>query len=91
MFLLDYAAFAQEDLDKNAEVFSWPAKINDDLKLNQERFEELRETGEDKLRKRRSNFEKRLDSIYKEVELFKKKDVSSLSFMSTNRIWGPAY
>ncbi|XP_063710592.1 dynein axonemal heavy chain 3-like [Symsagittifera roscoffensis] len=84
MFLLDYAAFAQEDLDKNAEVFSWPAKINDDLKLNQERFEELRETGEDKLRKRRSNFEKRLDSIYKEVELFKKKDILSQDEMEVN-------
>ena len=75
MFLLDYAAFAQEDLDKNAEVFAWPEKINTDLKVNQERFEELRETGEDKLRKRRTNFEKKLEAILKEVELFKKKDV----------------
>ena len=81
MFLLDYAAFAQEDLDKNAEVFAWPAKISEEIKVNQERFEELRETGEDKLRKRRSNFERKLESILKEVELFKKKDVSFSNFL----------
>ena len=78
MFLLDYAAFAQEDLDKNAEVFGWPEKINHDLKVNQERFEELRESSEDKLRKKRIHFEKKLENIYKEVEMFRKKDVSWL-------------
>ncbi|XP_075250490.1 dynein axonemal heavy chain 3-like isoform X2 [Convolutriloba macropyga] len=84
MFLLDYAAFAQEDLDKNAEVFAWPAKISEEIKVNQERFEELRETGEDKLRKRRSNFERKLESILKEVELFKKKDILSQDEMEVN-------
>ncbi|CAF3510924.1 unnamed protein product [Rotaria socialis] len=84
MFLLDHAIMSPEDLKLNAQVFHWPENIMNILELNQGRLAALRERAEERLRDHILKFEKKLDDLHKDVDLFKRKDVLSTDEMRTN-------
>ncbi|XP_046326217.1 dynein axonemal heavy chain 3-like [Haliotis rufescens] len=84
MFLLDYAIFPFEDIKLNSTVFHWPDHIRTVFELSQNRIVNKRDTIEDHLRKRVSDYEDRLNGYYKEVESFRKKEIMSPDEMKNN-------
>ncbi|XP_043945444.1 dynein axonemal heavy chain 3 [Protopterus annectens] len=83
-FLLDYATFSYEDIKLNSTVFHWPDQIQTEFEINRGRLLSRRETAEEELKKRISEFEKKIQGYNKEVETFKKREVMSLDEMKNN-------
>ena len=67
---------AVEDIKLNSTVFHWPEHIQTVFELSNSRMATKRENLEEDLRRRVSAFEDRLGEYMKEVESFKKKEVS---------------
>lgn len=67
---------AVEDIKLNSTVFHWPGHISTVFELSNNRIQSKRESLEEDLRKRILAFEDRLSDFMKEVESFKKKEVS---------------
>ncbi|CAF4568450.1 unnamed protein product [Rotaria sp. Silwood1] len=84
MFLLEYALMSPEDLKLNAQVFHWPENIMNILELNQGRLAALRERAEERLRDHILKFEKKLEDLQKDVDLFRRKEVLSNEEMRSN-------
>ncbi|CAF0750041.1 unnamed protein product [Didymodactylos carnosus] len=84
MFLLDYAIMSPEDLKLNAQVFHWPENILSILELNQGRLTALRERAEERLRDRILKFEKKLEDLQKDVDVFRRKEILSTEEMRLN-------
>ncbi|CAF4055950.1 unnamed protein product, partial [Adineta steineri] len=84
MFLLEYAIMPPEDLKLNAQVFHWPENIMNILEINQSRLAALRERAEERLRDHIMKFEKKLEDLHKDVDIFRRKDVLSNEEMRIN-------
>ena len=67
---------AVEDIKLNSTVFHWPEHIQTVFELSNSRIISKRESLEEDLRKRVSAFEDKLHEYMKEVESFRKKEVS---------------
>ena len=65
-----------EDIKLNSQVFHWPDNIKAVFELSQNRILTKREHIEDELRRRTQAYEDRLNDMMKDVESFKKKEVS---------------
>jgi dynein heavy chain len=66
-----------EDIKLNSTVFHWPDHIKTVFELSTSRIANRRDHIEEDLRKRTVAFEEKLNDYMKEVESFKKKEVSS--------------
>ncbi|XP_069839891.1 dynein axonemal heavy chain 3 isoform X1 [Dendropsophus ebraccatus] len=84
MFLLDYATLQYDDLKLNSAVFHWPEQIETVFEVNNNRLMARRDQAEDELRKRRTDFEKLLNSYNSEIESFKKREVMTIDEMKNN-------
>ena len=67
---------AVEDIKLNSTVFHWPEHVQTVFELSNSRIISKRESLEEDLRKRVSAFEDKLHEYMKEVESFRKKEVS---------------
>ena len=65
-----------EDIKLNSTVFHWPEHIQTVFELSNSRIISKRESLEEDLRKRVSAFEDKLAEYMKELESFRKKEVS---------------
>ncbi len=65
-----------EDIKLNTTVFHWPETISQVFELSQSRIGNRREQVEDELKKKVSNFEEKLNEYQKEIDSFRKKEVS---------------
>uniref|UniRef100_H3AK49 Dynein axonemal heavy chain 3 n=1 Tax=Latimeria chalumnae TaxID=7897 RepID=H3AK49_LATCH len=83
-FLLDYATLPYEDIKLNSIVFDWPEQIHSLFELNRNRLMNRRDFAEEDLRKRNSEFEKKINIYSKEVESFKKRDLMNLEEIKNN-------
>nr|XP_023674913.1 dynein heavy chain 3, axonemal [Paramormyrops kingsleyae] len=83
-FLLDFATFSNEDLKLNSSLFRWPEKILPVFELNKSRLATCRDRTEDVILTRISKFVQKLQSISKDVEAFKRKELMSLEEMKHN-------
>ncbi|KAJ1097170.1 hypothetical protein NDU88_002296 [Pleurodeles waltl] len=84
LFLLDHANLHYDDLKLNSTVFHWPEQIETILEINVNRLMARKEQAEDDLRKRRVEFEKKLQGYSKDVEYFKKRDQVGMEEMKNN-------
>ena len=66
-----------EDIKLNSTVFHWPEHIDTVFELATTRLAAKREDAEERLRKKVVEFEKKIDGYHKEIESFRKKDVSA--------------
>ncbi|KAG7245081.1 hypothetical protein INR49_023647, partial [Caranx melampygus] len=83
-FLLDYSTLPSDDLRLNSRVFLWPNQILSELEDSKIRLATLREQAEDYLQKRIFNFEQRLQDVDKEIQSFKRKEMSNIEDMKNN-------
>ncbi|XP_030068202.1 dynein axonemal heavy chain 3 [Microcaecilia unicolor] len=83
-FLLSYASLPYEDIQLNSIVFQWPEQIQMVLDVHIARLSNKKDHAEEKLRRRRSTFEKDLEVYSKEVENLRKCDVVSMEEMKSN-------
>ncbi|XP_042559183.1 dynein axonemal heavy chain 3 isoform X2 [Clupea harengus] len=84
VFLLDCATLPVEDLKLNSTVFHWPEQIQCVFELSKGRLATRREQAEEHLQKRLLEFDHMLQSMSKEVESFKKKEMMGLEEMKNN-------
>ena len=68
--------FLDEDIKLNSTVFHWPDHINTVFELSQTRMFNRREHAEDELKKKIKAYDEKLNEYNKEVESFRKKEVS---------------
>jgi len=66
-----------EDIKLNSTVFHWPDSLNTVFEVNQSRLANLRERAEDDLKKKITAFEEKLFEHNKEIETFRKKEVTA--------------
>ncbi|XP_035261919.1 dynein heavy chain 3, axonemal [Anguilla anguilla] len=83
-FLLDFATLSDEDLKLNSTVFHWPDQILTLFEQSKNRLASYREEAEDHLHNRILQFDEMLQSVNKEVEGFKKKELMTLDEMKNN-------
>ncbi|XP_076154944.1 dynein axonemal heavy chain 3 [Alosa pseudoharengus] len=83
-FLLDFATLPAEDLKLNSSVFHWPEQIQCVFELSKGRMASRREQAEEHLQKRVQDFDQMLQSMCKEVDNFKKKDMMGYEEMKSN-------
>ncbi|XP_069503771.1 dynein axonemal heavy chain 3 [Ambystoma mexicanum] len=84
LFLLDYADLHYDDLKLNSTVFHWPEQIDTILEVNISRLLSRREQAEDELKKRRIEFEQKLQGYTKDVDYFRKRDQVAMEEMKNN-------
>lgn len=68
---------AVEDIKLNSSVFHWPDNINGVFDISQGKLANRRDRAEDDLKKKIAAFEERLLEYNKEIETFRKKEVSA--------------
>ncbi|KAG8433111.1 hypothetical protein GDO86_017410 [Hymenochirus boettgeri] len=83
-FLLDYATLQYDDLKLNSTVFHWPEQIEAMFEVNSNRLMAKKDLAEDDLRKRRVEFEKKLQEYITEIDSFKKSESMSGEEMKNN-------
>ncbi|XP_076842922.1 dynein axonemal heavy chain 3 [Brachyhypopomus gauderio] len=83
-FLLNYATLTAEDIKLNSSVFHWPEQIMSVCETSKDRLATCREHAEERLQKRITELLHDLQSVAKEVETFKKKEVLSVEEMENN-------
>jgi len=66
-----------EDIKLNSTVFHWPDSLNTVFDVNQSRLTNRRERAEEDLRKKIAAFEEKLLEHNKEIETFRKKEVTA--------------
>ncbi|CAD5122382.1 DgyrCDS10813 [Dimorphilus gyrociliatus] len=75
-FLLDYAFMPNEDIKLNSQLFQWPQRILNTFETATNRLMNRRDQVEDEVRRKRRAFEAKLEEYHKEVESYKKKELS---------------
>ena len=65
-----------EDIKLNSTVFHWPEHIATVFELAQARLLNRRENAEDELKRKVAQFEEKLEFYSKDIEAFRKKEVS---------------
>ena len=66
-----------EDIKLNSTVFHWPDSLNKVFEVNQNRLTQRREHAQEELKKRIAAFEEKLQEHNKEIETFRKKEVTT--------------
>ena len=69
-----------EDIKLNSTVFHWPEHIATVFELAQARLLNRRENAEDELKRKVAQFEEKLEFYSKDIEAFRKKEVSRLFY-----------
>ncbi|XP_053350493.1 dynein axonemal heavy chain 3 [Clarias gariepinus] len=83
-FLLDYATLTDDDFKLNSRVFHWPEKINTVCEVCKDKLANQRLCVEDQLRNRIAELEQTLQGLFKDMDVFKKKEVMSVDEMKSN-------
>ncbi|CAM4521786.1 dynein axonemal heavy chain 3 [Lepidochelys kempii] len=83
-FLMDYADLPSEDIKLNSTVFHWPEQIEIIFENSRAQLFSRRDHAEVSLVKRCAQFEALLESYFKEVESYKKRDVMTIEEMKNN-------
>ncbi|XP_068952632.1 dynein axonemal heavy chain 3 [Petaurus breviceps papuanus] len=83
-FLMNYADLPMEDIKLNSTLFLWPDQIEDIFENSRNLLYTKREMAEMNLIKRCAEFEGKLESYFKEVESFRKKEVVNMEEMKNN-------
>ncbi|CAD6235446.1 GSCOCG00007903001-RA-CDS, partial [Cotesia congregata] len=74
IFLLDYQPPSDEDIQLNARTLTWPKEMEIIMGLATKRLNMRKEFVEGVLRKRRDNFEQKIQRMQQAIDIFKKKD-----------------
>ncbi|KAB5587265.1 hypothetical protein PHYPO_G00011210 [Pangasianodon hypophthalmus] len=83
-FLLDYATLTGDDIKLNSSVFNWPEQIRNVCEVHKDKLANQRDHIEDQLCKRVTELEHTLQDLFKETEVFKKKELISVEEMKSN-------
>ncbi|XP_056662526.1 dynein axonemal heavy chain 3 isoform X4 [Monodelphis domestica] len=83
-FLMNYADLPLEDIRLNSNLLLWPEQIEEIFDTSRNLLFSKREQAEMNLIKRCAEFEGRLESYYREVESFRKKEVITMEEMKNN-------
>jgi len=68
--------FVAEDIKLNTTLFAWPQSIEAILELSNTRITSRRERAEEELKMRLVECEERLNELGKEIDVFRRKEVS---------------
>ncbi|XP_058254502.1 dynein axonemal heavy chain 3 [Hemibagrus wyckioides] len=83
-FLLDYTTLTGDDFKLNSRVFHWPEQIRKVCEVHKDKLTSQRDHAEDQLQKKIAELEHTLQSISKDLEVFKKKEVMSVEELRNN-------
>lgn len=73
---------ADEDIKTNSTVFYWPDHIQTIFEVCRNRLMSRREQAEDELKKRVHRYEEKLNEYGRDVDSFRKKEVSTRFFVT---------
>ncbi|XP_015175416.1 PREDICTED: dynein heavy chain 3, axonemal [Polistes dominula] len=74
IFLFNHQPLTDEDIQLNSRTITWPKEMDTIMDLATIRLNMRKEFLEGVLRTRRDNFEKKINTMQKEIEIFKRKD-----------------
>lgn len=76
-----------EDIKLNSTVFHWPDSLNTVFEVNQNRLTNRRERAEEELKKKIAAFEEKLYEHNKEIETFRKKEVTADCMQNASAVY----